>query len=264
MSGQKLSLTQKLAGVIDRLIKTNYVKEFDLNIFNKVQYANLTIEPTIKKTIPNIEGDIRESSCVINSQIIEIIGAIRNIKVENISLSELNTDIKAENLSIIHTGHLKRIPVKIDIKIKDFFDTYNISSKLSYKTNVKHLGINTFEPKINKIKNFNYPRIIDNYYLIKKCPTLKSSVQFNFLTEKEQLTYWRKAVTQTKRDPKNLELIGVYYQVPYYNIEQFKIDFNLRKLSYCLKENSVVKKIKVCDIIVFRDNIKKKGIIIED
>ncbi len=264
MSDKKLNLSHKLAGVIDRLIKTTRVKEVDLNTFKGMRSVNLRIESVIKRGVPFIAFNERVIDCVIEPQLFEVIGNLKKNKVFTISLSELNTNIKAENLHITYSGDVCDIPTNINTKTEDVFKKFNISSKLNYKTKIRELNLRLFKPKILSVHRLDYPRIIDNYYLIKKTIISKKSVKFDFLSEKEQLIYWRKAVIQTKRDPKGLELMGVYYDVPYYNIENFKIDFSMQKLSYRLKENTNTNKLKVCDIIIFRDISKKKGIIIEN
>ncbi len=264
MSDKKLNLSHKLAGVIDRLIKTTRIKDLDLSTFKGMRTLNLSIEPVIKRGVPFIAYNESVIDCVIEPQLVEVIGDLRDNKVLTISLSELKADIKTENLHITYSGDIFDISTNIITKTEDFFKKFNISSKLKYKTKIRELNLSLFKPKILSVHRLDYPRIIDNYYLIKKIIISKKSAEFNFLSEKEQLIYWRKAVIQTKRDPKGLELMGVYYNVPYYNIENFKIDFKMQKLNYQLKENTNTKKLKVCDIIIFRDVLKKKGIIIEN
>jgi len=241
MSDKKLNLSHKLAGVIDRLIKTTRVKEVDLNTFKGMRSVNLRIESVIKRGVPFIAFNERVIDCVIEPQLFEVIGNLKKNKVFTISLSELNTNIKAENLHITYSGDVCDIPTNINTKTEDVFKKFNISSKLNYKTKIRELNLRLFKPKILSVHRLDYPRIIDNYYLIKKTIISKKSVKF-----------------------KGLELMGVYYDVPYYNIENFKIDFSMQKLSYRLKENTNTNKLKVCDIIIFRDISKKKGIIIEN
>ncbi len=264
MSDQKLNISHKLAGVIDRLIKTTSVKSIDLNVFKGAYSANFNIEIKTKRVVPHISTDTKVINCIFTPQLTEIIGSFSKPKVEKISLSEIKTEVKTENLYLIHSGNIANISTVVDVKVEDVFRKFNISSKLNYKTRISEFDFNNIKPKILNIGRLNYPRVINNYYLVKNSIISKKTAQLFFLSQKEQLTYWRKAVMQTKLDPKELELIGVYYNVPYYNLQNFKIDFSQRELKYKLKENSVAKKIKVCDIIIFRDIEKKKGIIIEN
>ncbi len=65
MSDKKLNLSHKLAGVIDRLIKTTRVKEVDLNTFKGMRSVNLRIESVIKRGVPFIYFNERVIDCVI-------------------------------------------------------------------------------------------------------------------------------------------------------------------------------------------------------
>jgi len=264
MPDKKLGLTHKFAGVIERLIKTTEVKNLELNFFRGNKALKFNIAPKIKRNIPHISYIEKNMDFKIIPELIEIIGKFKENQTKTLSLSEFNTKIKTEPLNIFHTNNVFQINTSIKVKTENIFEKYNISPVLKYKTRIKCIDFNFLKPVVLKAPSFKYPLIRDNLYLIKKTIIYKKAVQVSFLSEEQQLTYWRKAVMQSKTEPKSLELIGVYYQVPYYSIENIKIDFKLKQLSYKLKENSVAKKIKEYDIIIFRDIIKKEGIIIED
>ena len=173
MPDKKLNLSHKLAGVIDRLIKASPVRDIDLNVFNGMNSNQLNIETKTLGSIPYIKAECSEIDCELIPQLTEIIGDLRDNKVESISLSEINTRVKTENFNFIHFTDIYDVSTRVDVTTKDIFKKFNISPKLRYTTKIKGLNITEFKPNILSIRKLNYSRVLDNYYLIKKCSISK-------------------------------------------------------------------------------------------
>jgi len=264
MSDKKLKLSHRIAGVIDRLIKTTKVKEVDLSVFKRNVSVPVIIESAVKRADLHLKYNPKFIEPTITPELIEIIDTLKNTSVISILLEDLNVKIRREEFELFSSNDIFDLRTRFSAETVDFFKKYNISSKLNYKTKITKIDFDILKPKIYKLKSFKFPVIKENLYVIKKNIIVKKSVSLSYLSEKQQLNYWRKAVIATKKEPKELELIGVYYNVPYYDIEKLKVDYKLKELSYKLKENIIAKKTRMCNIIVFRDIMEKKGVIIEE
>lgn len=264
MPDKKLKLSHKIAGVIDRLIKSTRVKTVDLSVLKGIISIPVIIESSRKRLIPHITYNNKSINFNIQPVLIEIIGVLNANKVNSVSLKDLKTNIKSEPLEIYHINNVYDMNTFFTTVSIDFFEEFKVSKKLSYRTKINNLSFSIIKPNIIKLHTFKFPIIKDNLFLIKRYRITKKSVQLSYLSEKQQLNYWRRAVITTRKEPKLLEFIGVYYQVPYYDIEKMKVNYKLKELSYNLKENIIAKKTRICNIIVFRDIIEKKGVIIEE
>jgi hypothetical protein len=264
MSDKKLKLSHKIAGVIDRLIKTTRVKTINLSVLKGIGDLPVSINFSIKRVSPYISYNPSYLEFQIHPELIEIVGTLKNNKTMSVSLEDLKTAVKDEPLAVYHSNSVLKVNTYFAATKVDFFEEFKVARKLKYKTKIKDISSHFAVPKINNLESFKFPMIKENLYYIKKQKIIQKTVQLTYLTEKQQLNYWRRAVISTKKEPKKLEFIGVYYQVPYYDIEKIKINYKLKELSYVLKENIIAKKTRICNIIVFRDIAEKKGVIIEE
>ncbi len=253
-----------MAGAIERLIKSTRIHQVNLGMFNGLSSPDYSIHCRSTGDVPTLPVTIQRQDCELKTELVEIVGDLKDSPVTALTLSQFQAIVHDEPLDSFRDPKCQQIQLLHRPPIKDIFKEYKVSRKLHYSASIRDIPISMKQPAILRARPLRFPQVRENLYLIKRIRIKKKPACVYYLSEKKQLVYWRKAVLQSRKDPKKLEMIGIYYDIPSKQIDGFKIDYKTRQLSYRLKENISAKKLSVSDIIIFRDTEQNKGIIIED
>jgi hypothetical protein len=157
-------------------------------------------------------------------------------------------------------------------RIVDFFQQFAIdpgrlSSWLSTFTSppgssfVKSIDIDRLKPTIHKLPETKLKmaaRVKENLAFFRRLAVQKKPVILSFLSEKEQLVYWKRAVTQTRKEARYLQILGVYTGVPYDCVENIKVNYSQKSLNYNFKVRSHRIQSEIRDIALFNDITQNK------
>ena len=63
----------------------------------------------------------------------------------------------------------------------------------------------------------------EDIFYFRRLTLQKQPVRLSFLAEAEQLAYWKQAVRQSRKEPRQLQIAGLYNGIPYDCVENLKI-----------------------------------------
>jgi hypothetical protein len=249
MSDKELKLTQKLFAVVEGLVKATKVHSINVHPESEhgaeghVKEMDFSFEINHHSLDFDMTADVSPLPFSIPVETCEIVQQFNQPPIYDASLENIETRIIDEQVeNIIHTSvqGLESTDIRFDAdtKVHDLFKLYNIKPKLAYDTPVKSIN-----PQWQKINTYDIPctlktRVKENTRFFKRLTVERHSVEMSLLAEKDQLIFWRNAVLKTKKEPKQLKLLGVYTGVPYPYIETQKITMNPTKKTLTYVFNS--------------------------
>jgi hypothetical protein len=89
----------------------------------------------------------------------------------------------------------------------------------------------------------------------------KNAVDMHLLSREEQLAIWKRAVWQSRKEPRQLQLLGVYFGVPLAAIERMRIDSLSKRLNYNFSSTYQNPDIALKDVAIFSDDERKQIIV---
>jgi hypothetical protein len=262
MSEQKLKLPQKVFAAIERIIKDTRVKDADLSIVTTPAQMELEINANIAEISTVIPMDVLEPLFNIEVNLKESIGELMNTTVQDAQMEALEAVVKDEKVESINTAALHDEPLGIETTVWDFFKKFQIKPMQSYKAEIKSVGFERVKTKIYRVPLRINTGIKENLPAFKRLVVFHKPVILNFLSEREQLEYWRMAVVQTRKEVKKLQLFGVYSGVPYSSIEKIKINYSKKRLCYNFKPRTAGKGSELNGVAIFNDTETNKTLLV--
>jgi hypothetical protein len=244
MSEQELKLTQKLFALVERMVKETPVRQLDLDVgkhAHRVFEWDFSFTTTLRDIQWHITTPVTELPFSITTRAIEIMDSFNKPRIvdavmESLEAHVADVDVAGITCPVIH--HFDdQLVLATTCKVNDFFKKFKINEKLLYTTTIHAIELKTITIPIKTIPLSITTTVKENLLLFRRLIIERQPVELSFVTEKEQLLFWRNAVLKTKQEPRYLKLIGVYTGVPYYFIETEKITLNPSRnsLSYRFK-----------------------------
>jgi len=282
MSEEKLKLPQKMFAALERLIRETRVRELDLDYRVTAKTTDISMKTAVKPIAFALPATVTDIPVTITTQSIEILSQFIHPDIFDSSLESLTTAVVDEQVESINTTAVVEEPLEFSAttRVIDLFRQYRIdprrlssyiqsdSSKPSRLTSlIRQVDFQLLKPGVhtlhqNKLKIS--AEIKENTVLFKRLTTQKKAVILSYLSEQEQLIYWRQAVLQTKKEPRQLQLIGVFTGIPYDYVENIKVNYRQKSLNYNFKVKSTPGKrsIQLKDIALFSDITTNKIIMV--
>ena len=266
MSETKLNLQQRLFSVIESMVKETEVRDIPTDVpavVETLDYA-FRMEDVIQTLDFDITSTIDDVDISIEPEIVEIIGELACPQIGDAAISDLETEIVDEKVEEINCPGIFDVDTSLTTETKDFFKIFDVEKKLKYDTVVKALEPGDLTPGIKRLNLTIFPILKDNLPFFNSITVEKKPVVLSFLSEKEQLEYWKKAVLKTRRDVKQLKMIGVYTGIPRGRIDNIKINFSTRCLNYTFKVSLGLYKKEgtLKDLALFQDLETGKSIMV--
>lgn len=270
MPEAKLNLQQKLFAVIEAMVKETDVKDVPLHMPAAVETLNYTIdmEEKIHPMDFSVSTAVDEIESSIQTQIIGIVDELNRPEIKDAAISDLRNGAKIvdEKVGTITCPALLETDTRLTTETKDFFKTFNVDKKLKYDAPVKGVDIAKLKPSARTFSlNLTVqPVLKDNLPFFKRVTVDKKPVVLSFLSEREQLHYWKKAIEKVRKDVKKMKMLGVYTAVPRGNTENLKINFSTKSLNYNFKNSLGLykKEEPVKDLALFEDLETGKSIMV--
>jgi hypothetical protein len=95
--------------------------------------------------------------------------------------------------------------------------------------------------------------------IIRKKPVLP-----DFISERQQLLFWKLALKQTGKLPKQLKLIGIFPKIPLDYIENIDFDPVDKVITYQWKDKFAKVKDQTMDLAIFLDIENRKLVMVKD
>jgi len=245
MSDKELKISQKLFALLERLVKETKVHGIEVvpdPDTGRVAALDLGM------TVNNCDLDFkistgqRELSFHLDTEVIGIMQQFSNPTVHDGGMKEIDAQVKDEPVDNIHRPKVLAVAeedIKIDtgVSVRDLFKTYNIKSKPTFTTKIHSLEAADWTTVSQDIPVKMTARIHDNLFFVRRLTVERQAVELSLMSEPEQLEFWKIAVIKTRKEPKQLKLLGVYTGIPYALVERDKITMNPGRgtLSYRLK-----------------------------
>jgi len=236
MSDAKLNISHKVFAAIERMIKETQVKSLDLSIPAGVSAIDATIDVTLNQWPTSFTTALQSLPTTIATDVVEVVGQLLGTAVHDAHMEALDTQVVDEKVEALFTTAVTDEPIQFDqVKVKDFFKVFKVKTNLDYETTVKNIDFTTL-----KTRNFSLPitlsaRTDENLFFFRRLNVERPPAMLSLLSEEEQLTYWRLAVMQTRKEPRQLMIVGVYKGIPFDAIEDIRVNFSHKSLCYRFK-----------------------------
>lgn len=266
MSETRLNLQQKLFAVIEAMVKETEVRDIPMDVPAAVETLDYAfpVEDTVHSMDFGIPFAVEDIETSMEPQVVEIVGELNCPRIGEASISDLETKVMDEKVEEIHCPGIFDVDTSLTAETKDFFKIFDVGKKLKYDTVVKSIEPGDLTPGIKRLNLTIFPILKENLPFFNSLTVEKKPVVLSFLSEKEQLEYWKKAVIKTRRDVKQLKMIGVYTGIPRGGIDNIKINFSTRCLNYTFKMSLGLykKQESLKDLALFQDLETGKSIMV--
>lgn len=261
---QKFHIQHRLFAAVERWVKETRVFSVDVEEFATVSEVELCFKTCTHDQGFNLSAEVTGLPIMINTQTYEVVEGLTRPRVEDAAIAELETKITDVSVEIVKTASVHDVPVNIGstTTVKDFFKVYNVKPRFHYNCPVKSIDFSQLKPVIHGLGLVILPHLQDNIFAFRRLTVEQAQVVLSYLSEKAQLEFWRKAVEKTGKEPRRLKLIGVYSSVAYDCIDNVKINYSLRRLSYNFKSHIPRDRGPLRDIGIFRDMDSEKTVMV--
>ncbi|MCP5105392.1 MAG: hypothetical protein GY950_18530 [bacterium] len=237
MPETKLNVRQKLFAALEALVKETEVKNVTLDIPVDIDTLPFTIDMAnkIQSLDYRVPSTVMEMETAIKPRVNCIVEELTRPRITDASISDLNAAVVDEQVEILHTPRILDADTRLTGETIDFFKTFGVEKKLKYNVTVKNLKPPDLTPKTRQLNVTIYPMLKENLGFFNRLTVNKKPVVLSYLSEKEQLHYWKMALIKTRKDIKKLKLLGVYTGIPRDSIENIKVNFSTKSLNYNFK-----------------------------
>lgn len=249
MSEQELSLTHRLFAVLERWVKETRVHGIEV-VPDPATGAVKTLEFNLDTGVGELDYSFTSSVSTLDFQIetetVEIVQTLIQPQINDAAMEDLQVTINDEKIDRLTHIAIHDQDTSMDAggqppTVHDLFKKFNLKPKLLYSTTIHKLDIQRWRTgvKVNSLPVAFSAKIQDNLLLAKRFAVERKPAEVSYVSEKNQLILWKKAVEKSGKEPKDLKLIGIYPGVPFYFIQAEKISINPvnRILTYRFKAN---------------------------
>jgi hypothetical protein len=235
MSEQELSLTHRLFAVLERWVKETRVHGIEVvpdPATGAVKTLDFTLDTEVAEVDYSIASGVQDQAFAIDAQTVEIIQALIQPGVNDASMEDLEVKVQDEEVEHLITTEVHDQETSFSSlagtppRVHDLFNIYKIKPKMFYSTSVKSVAVRGWTTGVKDLPVGLAARIKENLLLAFRFQVERSPAQVSYVSEKDQLILWKKAVEKSKMEPKALKLIGIYPGVPFYFIQAEKISMN--------------------------------------
>jgi len=266
MSEQKLNLSHKVFAALERLIKETTVWDAELELPVQTCEPDWSMATTTVDIRLDTPASIQTLDFNFDSQTHEIIDILSRPTIHDAAVEELHPRIIDEKVDILLSVPVHNEPVTLETntRVIDLFKRFNVDLKPIQSTTVKNVNIIALKPLIVDIpiSSTIHVSLKENLFLFRRLTVHHKPVVMNYVSEREQLSYWKWAVRKTNKEPKKLRLEGVYSGIPFDYIENIKIDFSQKKLCYNFKAKAIRSGDSLKDIALFTDMETGKTVVV--
>ncbi|MCP4217491.1 MAG: hypothetical protein GY765_22815 [bacterium] len=264
MSATGLNFQQKLFAVVEGLVKTTKVKDLDMDVPVQTYRLPFAVRTSVHTGNLEIKTTVNAPVFGITPRITGELEVFNHPRITDAKISALDAVVKDEKVETINCTSIGDINFSIQCETVDFFSRFSYAGRPEYITSVKSIAVSDVKTPIHSLKPVIRPLVKDNLRYFNNYTVTNKSVVLSLVSEKKQLAYWRDAVLKTRKDPKRLELIGIFYGVPRGAVENLKINFSDKCLNYNFKnsrDNS--REISLEQPALFRDLDNDKSIMVK-
>jgi len=260
----KLQIQHKLFAAIERMIKETRVFPIDLEQPASVSGTNLEINAGQHSLPMDIPAAITGIPVTINTPTHEIVETLTNPPVHDAGAHAIDTPVNDVPTALLTTVDVHNVPVRLNtrVPVNDFLKEYDIKPHVHYSTPAKSIDIKALTAITKTIPTVMTHRLKENTVAFRRVTVTHPPVELSYLTEKEQLVFWKKAVEKTRKEPRKLQLIGVYTAIAYDCIENLKINLHQRRLNYTFKTQIPRDRGQLRDIALFKDLETEKSVMV--
>lgn len=246
------TLPQKLLTLLDRMIRGTKIKEIPPLIACQIRSVTQPPPAKIDSESLRINTTFQPVALPQTSQVTDIIQNFATPQTHQCSLSDLLAQIHTENIKSIRSVGWVSPSITIHSKAIDLFKKFDLSRRLNYKTRVHTLSPSTLSTQV-KSTGFQLNLQIRNKLAdLMTIPVKVPPAVLSFISEKEQLAFWKLAIRQAHKSPKQMNLIGIYPGVPYNCATHIEVD-RLKNLQFRFKEKLSTVRGNLQKVALFRD-----------
>lgn len=247
MSEKELSLTHRLFAVLERWVKETRVHGIEVvpdPATGAVKSLDFKLDTGIGELDYSFSSSLSTLNFHIEAETFEIVQTLIRPKINDAAMEELEVGINDEKIDQLTGIDIHDQDTSLDTAdqppmVHDLFKKFNLKPKLLYSTKIHKLDIQRWRTgvKVNKLPVTFSANIQDNLLLAKRFAVERKPAEVSYVSEKNQLILWKKAVEKSGKEPKDMKLIGIYPGVPFYFIQAEKISINpvSRILTYRFK-----------------------------
>lgn len=245
-------------------MRDTQVNDADIRIATAARQLEPTIPGQTNEVPVSMDAGTAEVDFSIPTSTQEALAELCNPTVQDARVESLEPEVIDEKVDTVSRVGIQSCSTDIHTIVHDLFKTFNISPKMHYTTRVKSVNPDHFKPRVFRFKfdSSLQGRVREDIVFFKKLTVEQNPAVLTFVTEKEQLSYWRQAVIQTRKEPRQLKLLGVYPGVPYNAIEKIRVNFSHKSMCYNYKPGSSPRHVNPKNVALFTDLDTEKTVLV--
>lgn len=263
MSEQKLNLTHKLFALLESMVSQLVIHEVDLSMPLPVLSLALTMPAGARELDFTVGTSVTELAVPeFSITVCDAVGEFERPTIQGGDTAAPTTVVLDEPLSGYSSPAVQAMdPEALYAKVHDFEQTV---APLRFKARcvVHELKYVLDKPLLYALKIEVPARVADATASALRLTVKKSPLNLLFLSQGEQLAFWKKALLQTRKEARKLDLLGIYPGVPYAVIERMRIDNFSKRLTFNFQSEAERKALVLHDIAVFNDLETMKAVIV--
>jgi hypothetical protein len=265
MPGQRLNIPQRLFSLLEKIFGECRVSEALLT------FAGGTVPVPLAWACRPAEVALLCSVAVHSQemawsqvQVVDLLEKVERANVTDFLVGTEHPAIAENDLALLHSPPLAAVRLEMRPAVRDVFNKFNAKYFSSAADMVRgwelpHSG--RIAAKQVQLSLSSYVR--ENTALMRTMVIKRRPVILNYVAESEQLEFWKMAVEQTGKEPRRLELIGVYLGIPLERVESFRWDSQGNHLALVVSRSAPLAGLSENkDVALFRDLETQKAVMV--
>ena len=256
-------IKQKIFAAIEKIVRNLKVNDLPTDMYTKSNYFFYNLFTENRNMDFEIVSEVNESLNELNANINDSMKDIKKPKLITIDFNFLKLKISEVNFNMFNNFKIRSKELLFIPKVNNSLKSDQNVFKLKYKANVRSMKLNLKDLNIRRYVLKFDSNIKEDITIIRLVNTKRNPVILSFLSEEEQLKFWKVAIVNMKKKPKQIELLSIFRNIVLDYIEKVKYDSSKNKLSYCFKLTNPKKNVKKFDVGIFKDIDNNKAFMVK-
>jgi hypothetical protein len=262
MSESGLAGTQKLFAIVDGWVRNLRIREVDG-----------TIDVTVAGISPIIRVPVRPLAFTLETTVsslapLEADRAVRDglqgigaPAVCETGLNQLSAFVRSEDFRWTIAVSTADISCRFFSAVHDFGRAF-AGGSIRYEVKTRNFPFHDLNMRVFSLRLAAPPGIREGTAAVQKLSIRRPPLQLSFLSQQEQLVFWKAAVHQTKRTARDLRLVGVYPAIPMGLAGGLRIDSQSGELVFHPAPGGGGAGTRLQDVAIFRDLVEDRVVIV--
>lgn len=262
MSEQGVTTAQKLFAIVDNWVRNLHIREWDVSVASAVADLPLLMRAhmrTLDYAMNAVTAELPplETMTAVTDGLREFARPV----VNEAGLDQLATTVHREDLRWTVTTAATDVSCLFVAGVHDFGRAFS-SGTIHYEVKTREFPFRDLTISVSALALVVPAVIREQTAVVLRLPIRRAPLQLSFLSQGEQLSFWKAAIRQTKRTARDLRLVGVYPAVPMGLTEGMRIDSQHGDLLFQPTGGGTNRSNRLQDVAIFQDLIADRVVIV--